>query len=135
MTRTACASLPIPSTFRLKPHRKSCRRANLFAHESRGETNFAFYIKWQSNATSRPSNALGNGYFGAAESLLAIINDVFALLVIQPRSVRRSRKVCDWVVTNPAGKQIGTDEVSKAYGDCVIIERWHDADDPGGGIG
>jgi hypothetical protein len=40
-----------------------------------------------------------------------------------------------WDVTNPAGEKIGTDEVSKAYGACVLVEKWHDGDDSGGGIG
>ena len=40
-----------------------------------------------------------------------------------------------WIVTSSAGKKIGTDEVSKAYGGCVLVEKWHDAGDAGGGIG
>ena len=43
--------------------------------------------------------------------------------------------VGSWSVTTQAGKKIGTDEVTKEYGGCVIVEKWHDAGDPGGGIG
>jgi hypothetical protein len=43
--------------------------------------------------------------------------------------------VGDWNVTSTSGAKIGSDVVSKAYGGCVIVEKWHDAGDPGGGVG
>ncbi|HEV7180227.1 MAG TPA: hypothetical protein VGN11_10150 [Candidatus Baltobacteraceae bacterium] len=41
--------------------------------------------------------------------------------------------VGNWIVTRKDGKQFATDQVSKAYGGCVVWEQWHGSSSHGAG--